>query len=58
VLKKAPGKTLQKRGNFEPTKEKPLLRFHENLPVWVKSGSNKVLGTALTQTAGGFIWVS
>ena len=39
-------------------KKTRVLDFTENLPVWVKSGSNKVLGTALTQTAGGFIWVS
>jgi hypothetical protein len=58
VLKKSTGKTFGKRGNSEPQKENPHFGFHENLPVWVKSGSNKVLGTALTQTAGGFIWVS
>ena len=29
----------------------------EEFPVWVKSGSNTVLGSDLTQTAGEFIWV-
>ena len=50
------GKTLRKMGNFKPLKEKAYLGIQEKVPVWVKSGSNKVLGSDLTQTAGGLIW--
>ena len=49
---------MQKTANSEPRKENPHFGFHENLPVWVKSGSNGVLRAVLTQTACGFIWVS
>ena len=52
----APGKTLGERENSEHQK-KPLFGFSENSPVWVKSGSNEVLGAVLTQTAGESIWV-
>ena len=52
------GKKLSpKRENSEHQIEKPLFGFYENLPVWVKSGSEAVLGTVETQTGGGFIWV-
>ena len=44
--------------NSEPREENPCFEFHEKAPVWVKSGSEPVLGTVLTQTAGRFIWVS
>ena len=44
-------------GNFEPLKENAYLEVQEKFPVWVKSGSNTVLGSDLTQTAGEFIWV-
>ena len=44
-------------GNFEPLKEEAYLKIQETVPVWVKSGSNTVLASDLTQTAGGFIWV-
>ena len=42
--------------NYEPLKEEAYLGIQEKVPVWVKSGSNTVLGSDLTQTAGGFIW--
>ena len=44
-------------GNFEPLKENAYLEVQEKFPVWVKSGSNTVLGSDLTQTAGESIWV-
>lgn len=53
---KAPGKILRKTEKSEPRKENPHFGFHEKSPVWVKSGSNAVLGMFLTQIAGGFIW--
>ena len=51
------GKTLRKTGNFEPLKEEAYLEIQERVPVWVKSGSNAVLGSDLSQTASRFIWV-
>ena len=51
------GKTLRKTGKCEPLKENAYLEVQEKFPVWVKSGSNTVLGSDLTQTAGEFIWV-
>ena len=33
------------------------MEIQETVPVWVKSGSNTVSGSDLTQTAGEFIWV-
>ena len=44
-------------GNFEPLKENAYLEVQEKFPVWVKSGSNTVSGSDLTQTAGELIWV-
>ena len=44
-------------GNGEPLKENAYLKGQEKFPVWVKSGSNSVLGSELTQTAGEVIWV-
>ena len=38
-------------------KEDAYLEIQEKVPVWVQSGSNKVLGSDLTQATGGFIWV-
>ena len=49
------GKNFSKRENYEHQKEKPIFGFHENLHVWVKSGSEAVLGAVLTQTGGVFI---
>ena len=51
------GKTLWKTGNFESLKEDVYLEIQEKVPVRVQSGSNTVLGSDLTQTAGGFILV-
>ena len=48
---------MRKMGNFEPLKENAYLKVQEKFPVWVKSGSNSVLGSDLTQTAGEVIWV-
>ena len=48
---------MRKTGNFEPLKAEAHLEIRETVPVWVKSGSNKVLGADLPRTAGGFIWV-
>ena len=56
-MRKSTGNILRKTGNFEPLKENAYLEVQEKFPVWVKSGSNTVLGSDLTQTAGGFIWV-
>ena len=38
------------------SKKEAYLEIRERVPVWVKSGSNTVLGSDLTQTAGGLIW--
>ena len=40
------------------SKKEAYLEIRERVPVWVKSGSNKVLGSDLTQTAGEFIRVT
>ena len=48
---------MEKMGKSEHLKENAYLEVQEKFPVWVKSGSNAVLGSDLTQTAGEFIWV-
>ena len=56
-MRKSTGNILRKTGNFEPLKEEAYLEIQEKVPVWVKSGSNKALGSDLPRTAGGFILV-
>ena len=56
-VRKSTGNILRKTENVEPLKEKAYLGIQEKVPVWVKSGSNTVLGSDLPRTAGEFIWV-